>query len=259
MFRKISLLLVLVLVIGALSACSGGPGTNLLDEETREAVEKAWYERGESWKWVNSKQEKGYCYYGNFGGYAIVFAGTGKDTPETQRIGGFEFEYGTGCQLYAYTDDTCTLLQTLYEEDKINLAYIKEVADYHRENGTSKALSDAQMLTFQRLYMKMQTPINWKAKDGQPGSIRYLGKHSVIKGNNNIFVCDIFILSPTTEKANQRNYTEVGGYTIAYPCEGSYFFGYYGDHITSVLTLYEAKLLDDTAIAAIAAQNEKYN
>ena len=112
MFKKLSVFLVLVLVIGALSACSGGPGTNSLDKETKEAVENAWYERGESWKWVNSKQEKGYCYYGNFGGYDIVFAGSGKDTLETQRIGGFVFEYGTGCQLYAYKDEACTILQT---------------------------------------------------------------------------------------------------------------------------------------------------
>jgi len=257
MFKRISVFLVLVLVIGALSACSGGPGTNRLDKETKEAVENAWYERGESWKWVNSKQEKGYCYYGNFGGYDIVFAGSGSDALETKRIGGFVFEYGTGCQLYAYKDDTCTLLQTLYEEERINPAYIKEIADYHRENGTSEALSDAQMLTFQRLYMKMQTPINWKAKDGQPGSIRYLGKHSANNGNSD-YVYDIFILSPTTKKANQHNYTEVGGYTITYPCEGSYFFGYNGG-ITMVLTLYEARRLDDSAIAAIAEQNEKYN
>ena len=103
----------------------------------------------------------------------------------------------------------------------------------------------------------MQTPINWKAKDGQPGSIRYLGKHSANNGNSD-YVYDIFILSPTTKKANQHNYTEVGGYTITYPCEGSYFFGYNGG-ITMVLTLYEARRLDDSAIAAIAEQNEKYN
>ena len=140
MFKKISLFLVLVLVIGALSACAGSMPK--LSEEKKVEIEDTWYTQYR-WRWHD---EGGRCrYYGTYEGYDILFNQMGElfaDVIGTQKIAGIEFFSGNPFNFYGYRDGKLYEVHELYEQGKLSAESIASAAEIHNSEEKTLPLSD---------------------------------------------------------------------------------------------------------------------
>ena len=137
MFKKISVFLVLVLVIGALSACVGSGGSNAeLTEEKKKEISRAWllYHK-EVLDWDDDDD---FRYYGNYNGYDMFFYDGGLQTQALwgYEIGGQNFSHSHSFQIYAYRNEKfydLNEIKALHLIGIISKKSLAAMAETHRE------------------------------------------------------------------------------------------------------------------------------
>jgi len=126
MLRRISLILALVLVIGALSACAGaGLGTPQLTEEKKVEIERAWV-----------KAEYDVYYYGTYEDYVFLLLSEKTAVHNaSETIAGYTFEsecFFTLCGALSGTDSFWRVA-TLYKDGLISEETVATLAKTHAE------------------------------------------------------------------------------------------------------------------------------
>jgi len=146
MFKKISLFFVLVLVIGALSACAGSVPE--LSEEKKAEIEDTWYAQYE-WTWYDNG---GRCrYYGTYEGYDLIFHQMGDillDVVGTKVIAGIEFYCGNSFNFYGHRDGKIYEVAELYESGALSKESIAAAAEIHNSEEKTLPLSDEEKRRF---------------------------------------------------------------------------------------------------------------
>ena len=139
MFRKISLFLVLVLVIGALSACAGSEaGTTELTDEKKEEIEHAWLAlKGYTWSWADGPSDRGGRYYGNYNGYEMLYCDPpggvgGAAIMYEYKIAGEKFICGGRFNLFAYRNGKFYDLEELFKKGRVSRKSIAAMAETHK-------------------------------------------------------------------------------------------------------------------------------
>ena len=143
MFKKISLFLVLVLVIGALLVVAFWDDITAprLDAATKQLISEACAEQGIgnlNWE-AKDRQPGSVRYYGHYEGYEVFFYWPENADMErsdvVQLIKGIDFYYPySGCMIYAYKDGAISEMATLNWDE----SSVKAIHERHcRYNNSS--------------------------------------------------------------------------------------------------------------------------
>ena len=250
MFKKISVFLVLVLVIGALSACAGS--IPKLSEEKKAEIEDAWYSRYK-WTWHD---EGGLCrYYGTYEGYDIIFNQMGALQPDvlgTQKIAGIEFFSGNPFNFYGYRNGKLYEVHELYEQGKLGADSIAAAAEIHNSEKKTLPLSDERKEEISRAWFNENQSLIWNSRNDQVRSAVYYGN---FEGYDIVF--QIFGIGGPGKNGDTYPGFTVGDYRFA--CKNFYanIYGYkYGTYIP-LHTLYDEGLMDDDTVAQILEIHER--
>jgi len=251
MFKKISLFLVLVLVIGALSACAGSMPK--LSEEKKVEIEDTWYTQYR-WRWHD---EGGRCrYYGTYEGYDILFNQMGElfaDVIGTQKIAGIEFFSGNPFNFYGYRDGKLYEVHELYEQGKLSAESIASAAEIHNSEEKTLPLSDERKEEISRAWYNENQSLIWNSWEDQVRSAVYYGNF-----NGYDIVFQIYDVSgPRRDGKESYTWTKVGDFKFT--CK-NYFFsiiGYNNGTYKTLHTLYDEGLMDDDTVAQILEIHER--
>ena len=133
--KTISLIMVLILLISALSAC-GDQNSKTLSEKKKQEINAAWMEKENEklvWCDLDEVQYYGVRYYGDFNGYTIIFKYyTSTLTSDGLRvIAGYEFRHPQQFQIYAYKDGEFHTLGDAYQNGWLTDGQIEEIYNVH--------------------------------------------------------------------------------------------------------------------------------
>ena len=141
MFKKIAIILVLVLVIGALLIAAFWDEIHKprLNSTRKQQISEACAKQGiapVNWN-VEGHESGAVRYYGNFDGYDVFLL-----YPEDCRYNGDHFLYlgyttvriaVKGCELYAYKDGEVNTVLKLYEDGLLSRDAMQKICDQHQE------------------------------------------------------------------------------------------------------------------------------
>ncbi len=174
MFKKISVFLVLVLVIGALSACAGSGGGASSQQDT---VERAWAKTYYPIDWEAEYGEPGSIrYYGNYDGYdvfCLLPVNVIEDYRGTTHIDDVDFRIYVGSTFGACKDGKYTLLSLLYNSFVIGHDSLLRIAEAH-EQGKTQRISNSKKQEIEEAWYGQYA---WKwAGDSDSTGCRHYGE-----------------------------------------------------------------------------------
>jgi len=175
MFKKISVFLVLVLVIGALSACAGsGVGAS----SQPDSVEYAWAKKHYPIDWDAAYGESASIrYYGTFDGcdvFCLLSANVNEDYRGTIHIDDVDFRIYVDSTLGACQDGRYTLLSDLYKSSVISHDSLLKIAEAH-EQGTTQKVSNSKKKEIEDAWYGR---FSWKwAEEPNITGCRHYGKY----------------------------------------------------------------------------------
>ena len=255
MFKKLSLFLVFVLVIGALSACSGS--TPQLSEEKRaviDAVRLATH-ANKKWEWYNGYRGS-CCYYGTYQGYDILFyqSSLGSAVMDSKEIAGFLFSSGSPFHLLGYRDGTFNDVSDLYNDGKLSKESIAAAFEVHNSEERTLPLSDEKKEEISDAWIAQNYGLKWDSKKDQVGTAIYYG---------NIEGYEVFFLIESIPE-NMMHCFDDGVYTITVGdstfSDNRCFFDivtYKDARFSNVRTLYNKGIFDDEIVEAIALRHRR--
>jgi len=251
MFKKISVFLVLVLVIGALSACAGSMPK--LSEEKKAEIEDAWYAQYE-WHWVDDPNG-GFCrYYGNYEGYDIIFVISGPldsmwaDVVDTKVIAGIEFYSGMPCSLYGYRNGKIYEVHELYNSGELSAESIAAAAEIHNTGGKTLYLSEQEKEAMRRAWAVERHGLLWNSEEKQTDAIRYYGTFD----GYDIVYC----IHGVSQYNDDGRTISIDGILIEYDCDSN-IFGFQDGEYDFIAGLYEEGKLSRESIAEIAKIHQR--
>ena len=152
MTKAISVIMVLILLLGAFAGCGdamygdknttpsvnagASPGDSEATSKIKEAIDDAWMKnRNEELIWYDIDRDGlyGARYYGTFNGFDIIFKGSLSITTADGCIyvANYDFRHPVTFQIFAYKNGEFTGLKEAYEKSWLTESQIKEIYDIH--------------------------------------------------------------------------------------------------------------------------------
>jgi len=251
-FKKISVFLVLVLVIGALSACAGSMPK--LSAEKKAELENGWYDWkttvAHKYRWYGDEGigRDGIRYYGNFSGYDIILRPTALTAMHGVTIGDVSITDGKIFDLYACKPGYLAELKQLYDEGGISEDTVAQIAEVHYSRQWPKASEETKTL-FRMEMAKHYYSLTWSDKADRVYDARYYGN---LEGYDILYV----VVAVPPDCASYREYT-IGEAKFEDDCSGN-IYGYKDGILTFVTDLYNEGELSEEAISEIANVHQRY-
>lgn len=133
--KIISIIMVLILLLGAFVGCGDQNSTTLSDKQKQE-IEEDWFKiEGKPIEWwdFENEQYEGARYYGRYNGYHIIFMESISMTGDEgmRPVGEFLFHHPDNFQIYAYKNGKFYSLSEAYEKGLLKEKQIQEIYDTH--------------------------------------------------------------------------------------------------------------------------------
>jgi len=256
MFKKISLFLALVLVIGALSACAGS--SPKLSDERKEVIDSVWLAQHANKKWNWYDGYRGLCcYYGTYQGYDILLhqqSGVTSIDGGSEEIAGYLFSSIDPFDLLGYRNGIFYDVSDLYNDGKLSKESIAAAFEVHNSEERTLPLSDEKKEEISNNWIAQYYGLKWNSKKDQVGTAIYYG---------NIEGYEVFFLIESIPE-NMMHYFDDGVYTITVGdstfADNRCIFDivtYKDAKFRNLRTLYEEGIFDAEMVEAIALRHRR--